>query len=101
MTFHEAQTLLGLQLKDLGLETIAEYPFDPERKWRADLACLERRWLFECDGGMFSGGHKRGEALEADYEKQNCAQLQNWKILRFTNRQVLTGEAKAFIKKYL
>jgi very-short-patch-repair endonuclease len=96
-----AQILLAVHLKELGIATIPEYRFDPERQFRFDLASLEFRVGFEVDGGMFRGGHKRGEALEGDYEKQNEAQLQGWKIIRFTNRQVLTGQAKEFMKKWL
>lgn len=97
----EAQILLGIHLAELGIETIAEYRFDTERLFRFDLADPERKLGFEVDGGMFRGGHKRGVALEADYAKQNLAQLQGWKILRFTNREVLTGKAKDFLKARL
>ena len=97
----EAQVLLAIHLSELGIQTVAEYRFDPERQWRFDLCDLEQRLAFEVDGGMFRGGHRRGEALEDDYEKQNCAILQGWRILRFTNRDVLSGKAKEFIAKYL
>lgn len=97
----EAQMLLQEHLKELGIKTVPEYRFDPERKWRADLASIEHRILFECDGGMFRGGHKRGMALEKDYEKQNEAQAQGWKIFRFTNRQILTGSAYDWMKGWL
>jgi very-short-patch-repair endonuclease len=96
----EAQILLQVHLKELGMATIPEYRFDPERNWHADLACLEHRILFECDGGQFKGGHKRGIALEQDYEKQNEAQAQGWRIFRFTNRQILTGAAYDYMKKF-
>jgi very-short-patch-repair endonuclease len=101
-----AQVLLGKHLKEL-LKTLGdweieyEYRFDPERRWRADIAIPAYRLLFECDGGQFHGGHKRGHALSADYERQNHAVLAGWRILRFTNQQVLSGEAKAFLKEYL
>ena len=98
----EAQKLLGIHLKELKLGKVEyEYQFCADRRWRADLAILDSRLLFECDGGQFHGGHKRGKALEGDYDKQNRAQLEGWRILRFTNRQILTGEAKAWLKEHI
>lgn len=97
----EAQILLQKHLEELGIKTVAEYRFDSERNWRFDLADLEHRLAFELDGGIFQGGHTRGAALEKDYEKQNVAQLSGWRILRFTNRQAMKGEAKQFLAKYL
>jgi len=50
---------------------------------------------------MFRGGHKRGRALEADYERGNRAQMEGWRLYRFSNRQVLSGEAKAWLAEWL
>jgi hypothetical protein len=107
--FSEAQILLGKHLEELGFREICyEYKFNAERKWQADISAEgPRSWncnghfLFECDGGKFRGGHRRGKALEADYERQNWAIINGFKLLRFTNEQVLKGEAKAFIERYL
>jgi len=94
--------LLAIHLRELGVtELKAEFQIDPARKWRADLALPAHRILIECDGGLHSGGHKRGAALEDDYSKQNVAQMLGWKILRFSNRQVLCGEAQTFLRKLL
>jgi very-short-patch-repair endonuclease len=98
-----AQILLGIHLKEMefGRSIVYEYQFNPGRKWRADLAIPELRLLFECDGGAYRGGHKRGKALGEDYEKQNWAQLAGYRILRFTNEQVLNGKAKAFLQEWM
>jgi very-short-patch-repair endonuclease len=96
-----AQELLRTHLQELGYEVECEYQFCAERKWRADLAIPAIRCLFECDGGQFNGGHRRGIALEADYERQNKAQIDGWRILRWTNRQILKGEALAWLKANL
>jgi len=97
-----AQILLGVYLKELKLGPVEyEYRFVRERRWRADLAVPSARLLFECDGGAFRGGHRRGAALAADYERQNVAQMHGWRILRFTNQQVETGYAKAWLKSWL
>jgi very-short-patch-repair endonuclease len=98
----EAQILLAIHVRELGVTDLkAEFRIDPARQWRADLALPAYRILIECDGGMHTGGHKRGAALEDDYDKQNSAQMLGWRILRFSNRQVLCGEAKEFLWKFL
>jgi len=103
----EAQLLLGVHLEELGFREIAyEYRFNADRKWRADICAIAPTvWrghtLFECDGGKFHGGHRRGLALEADYERQNWALANGYAIYRFTNEQVLKGQAKAWIQEHL
>jgi very-short-patch-repair endonuclease len=97
----QAQELLRTHLSELGLRTEAEYQWDDERKWRADLACLEHHILFEVDGGKWHGGHRRGKALEDDYERQNSAILDGWRLLRFTNEQVMDGRAKKWLEEWL
>lgn len=96
----EAQMLLALHLEELGFYVEVEPRISPERRWRADIGIPSVRVYCECDGGMWSGGHKRGAALEDDYDKQNAAQALGWRILRFTNRQVFDGRARAFIKQH-
>ena len=96
-----AQYLLQIHLRELGIHTEAEFRFKPDRRWKFDLADTHNKIGFEADGGKFTGGHRRGEALEDDYERQNTAIMEGWRLLRFTNDQILNGEAKAFIEKYL
>jgi very-short-patch-repair endonuclease len=102
-----AQLLLGKHLEELGFRDIVyEHRITPERKWRADI-CADgpEMWhglyLFECDGGKWHGGHRRGAALEKDYERQNWCQMHGYKLLRFTNEQILSGEALTWLKKHL
>jgi very-short-patch-repair endonuclease len=96
-----AQVLLAKHLRELGLHPEYEYRFNPDRKWLADIYLHESRILIECDGGKWHGGHKRGQALEDDYERQNWAQMARFRILRFTNEQVNSGWAKAWVDKYI
>ena len=94
--------LLGLHLKELGFEDIRfEFQFNPDRSWRADLAVPGDRLLLECCGGAFHGGHRRGAAMEIEYERLNWAQLNGWRILQFTNVAILRGTAKKFLQDYL
>ena len=94
----EAQTLLQIHLKELGIETISEYQFDCDRKFRFDLVSLEHRIGFECNG-HFQGKHGTGWSKEA--EKLNLAQMNGWRVLQFHNREVLNGKAKEFLARYL
>lgn len=97
----EAQELLRTHLGELGYECVPEWQFCDERRWRFDLFCHSLGIGFECDGGKWHGGHRRGKALEADYEKQNKAQMLGFRLLRFTNQQILDGRALAWLKDNL
>lgn len=97
----DAQVLLGVHLAELGYACEPEHKFLTDRKFAFDWADLGHKIGYECDGGQWSGGHMRGLALEDQYCKDRLAQLHGWKILRFTNRQILTGEAKAWLLKNL
>ncbi len=81
--------LMGL-LRPHGIpEPKCEYRFDPDRKWRFDLAWPVQKVALEIDGGLFvEGAHNRGLALLGQMEKQNAAVLQGWKILRYTPQQL-------------
>jgi very-short-patch-repair endonuclease len=98
----EAQLLLSIHLRELGFtrELEFEFMFAPPRLWRSDIALHNEKLLLEIDGGLYTGGHKRGKALEDDYEKQNVAQMLHYRILRFSNAQVLDGRAKEFLSKF-
>lgn len=98
MRLTKAQMLLRTHLQELGIATEAEYQFHPERKWRFDLASLEHRVGFECNG-HFAGKH--GAGWSNDAEKINTAQMMGWRVLVFTNRAVLSGEALQWLKENL
>lgn len=97
----QAQELLRTHIQELGIAVEAEVTFHPERKWRFDLFLPEPRIGIEIDGGMWSGGHRHMAAIELDHEKSNVAQMMGIRVLRFTNRQVLTGQAVQFFKEQL
>lgn len=99
----EAQLVLARHLRELGFIAEPEFPFDVERNWRFDLVVSggETTLAFECDGGQWSGGHRRGKAIDAENEKLNTATLSGWRVLRFTNDYILSGQAKAFLARYL
>jgi very-short-patch-repair endonuclease len=111
------QILLGIHLRELGFLPEYEHHFC-ERDWRFDVACPRDRLAFEISGGQFTGGHrtgfwgkleatrrkamgKTGTPQEEEYDKLNTAQLLGWRVFQFTNEQVSTGRAKAFLEEWL
>lgn len=98
MKLTPAQELLRIHLLELGVHTTPEYQFHHGRKWRFDLASEGLRLAFECNG-HFKGKH--GTGWSNDAEKLNTAQMMGWRVLQFTNRQVLRGEAREFLKAWL
>ena len=96
----EAQILLGKHLAELHIFASSEYRFC-ERKWRFDWASRELRIAFECNGGKWSGGHRRGNAIDDENDKLNTATLMGWRVLQFTNEQIESGRAKEFLKEWV
>jgi hypothetical protein len=94
----EAQILLAVHLKELGIATIPEFRFDPERQFRFDLYSPALRIGFEVNG-HFQGKH--GSGWSNDAEKINLAQMQGIRVLVFHNRDVMKGSAKEFVAKWV
>ncbi len=92
-------------MKEIDVQFVAEWRFDYTRQWRADYAVWRRgrsAVLVEFEGGVWTmGRHTRGKGFIADLEKYNTASAMGFRIFRFTPQQVLRGEAKEFIKKWL
>lgn len=101
MKMTKAQTLLKIHLKELGIPTIPEFRFCVGRRWRFDLFSESEGLAFEVNGGKWSGGHRRGKQIEEENEKLNTAQMMGYRVLQFTNEQVLEGRAKKFLKEWI
>lgn len=87
-------------LRLLGLELVEEHRFHPERKWRFDLAHLEKKIGVEVDGSIFNaengrtaGKHSRGAGQCSDMEKRNAAVLLGWRVLVYGPPHIRSGEA--------
>ena len=105
-----AQILMGEHLRELAGETghlisvDYEFAFLATRRFRFDLFVHFPKMAncgIEIDGGMWSGGHRHKKAIELDYEKSNLAQVNGFRILRFTNEQVNSGYAKEWVKQWV
>lgn len=95
-----AHILLGIHLRELKFFASAEYKFC-ERDWRFDWANRDAMIAFEVNGGKWSGGHRRGNAIEDENDKINTAQMLGWRVYIFTNQQVEDGRAKEFLRPWL
>jgi len=94
-----AQQLLQQHLKELGVETTFEFRFCLERKFRFDLYAESLRMGFEVNG-TFKGLHGPRWS-STDLEKVNLAQMLGYRVMQFTNRQVLTGQAKSWLGEWI
>lgn len=70
------------------------------KDWRFDFADTENMIAVEIEGGIFVGGrHVNGAGFRADAIKYNEAQIAGWKLLRFTDREVKSGQAVRTVER--
>ncbi len=104
-TLTECQLVFEMHMSELGFIFQREYKFRLERGWRADYLVSRtdrHNALIEFEGGAWTRGrHVRGKGFIADLEKYNVASGMGYKVFRFTPQQVLRGEAKEFIARWL
>lgn len=78
---------------------VPEFRFHPKRRWRFDRAWPERLIAVEIDGGIWTGGrHTRGTGFTEDCRKLNTAALMGWRVLRFTDDMIRSGEAVGILE---
>lgn len=71
-----------------------EHVFAKPPRWRFDFAWVADKMAVEVEGGTWiKGRHSRGAGMRKDAEKYNQAQIQGWRVLRFTGDMVRSGEA--------
>ena len=108
----EHEIVMGYHLRELHLDYFREYLFHERRRWRFDFAIAEHMLAIEIEGGAFEffdvatqtrkvGGHVRGEQYYDNCAKYNEAQIQGWCVLRFSVQEVLNGQAKAVVARWL
>jgi very-short-patch-repair endonuclease len=93
-----AEILMSMHLKELGLEFDTEVPVCESRRWRWDFLLTESNVAIEVDG-FFKGRH--GAGWGADNEKRNVGTMMGYRVLVFSTKSVLKGEAKAFLQEHL
>lgn len=81
---------------------LAFHAYDKPRAFRCDFAWPARRLIVEVEGGVFTNGrHTRGSGFTKDIEKYNLLVEYGWKLLRFSRREVTSGEALNVIVRTL
>jgi len=72
-------------LKNLKTEYLTEYKFSADRKFRFDIAIPKHKIAIEYEG-IFStkSRHTSLKGYTMDTEKYNLAQIEGWKVLRYT-----------------
>jgi hypothetical protein len=75
--------------KENDCQAIAEYKFHPKRKWRFDFALFRKNGdklcAIEYEGlNSCKSRHTTITGYTGDTEKYNAAQLEGWKVLRYT-----------------
>jgi len=72
-----------------GLTPEREYAFHPERKWRFDFAWPQFNLAVEIEGRR----HLTYAGFNEDCDKYNIATIMGWRVLRYTTRMVVRGDA--------
>lgn len=90
----EVPPVFAAACRECGIgEPLAEFQFDPERKWRFDYAFMTNKVALEIEGGVWTRGrHTRGGGFLGDMEKYNRAAALGWRIIRCTPKQFENGE---------
>lgn len=99
MSRHE--DLLALQMRGAKLPTPKrEHRFHENRRWRFDFAWPEHMLAAEVEGLNPRGKsrHTTVTGYRADCEKYNNAALLGWRVLRFEQRMIETGQALDMIE---
>ena len=96
----DLEDTLAFQLKAVHLPFVREYAFHPTRRWRFDLANVEKKLAIEVQGGIWSrGAHTTGTGVTRDIEKHNEAVRLGWMVLYATKETIEGGEALSLIEE--
>ena len=105
-SYLEFELLLQIEWSGLQIPKV-EYQAIPSRRFRWDGAYPEIKLLYEIEGGIWAGhngtqsGHTSGVGLSRDYEKNNLAVINGWRVLYFTAEMIRNGEAMSLLEKEL
>lgn len=90
--------MLAAQIVEAGLPAAQrEYRWHPTRKFRADLAWPERKFIAEVDGAV----HRIKGKFERDIERHNLLIREGWVYIRVTPNMVRSGEALTWVREFV
>lgn len=73
------------QLEAAGVDYVTEWRFDKVRRFRFDWAIVALKVAIEYEGlGYSKTHHTSSDGYTSNAEKYNLAQLQGWKVYRYT-----------------
>lgn len=79
-------TLWDSLYPDIKLEP--EYRFS-ERRYRLDFAHVPSKIGIEINGGIWGkGGHSSGSGISRDYEKNNLAIVEGWRVFQLSSKMI-------------
>lgn len=88
----EERMLALITANDLPMPTLQmPLPWRSPVKGRVDFAYEDARVIIECDGRSW---HTTMEAFESDRRRDNLAQLNGWRVLRFTWKDLTENPAR-------
>ena len=80
--------------------SVVEYKFCPERRWRFDYAWPSLKIALEVEGGIWTGGrHTRGKGFLGDLEKYSEAAVRGWCVLRVTPDTLITMDTIELLRR--
>ncbi len=89
------ETIVEVILNSLNLQYEKEFRFDVKRKFRFDYFIPELSAGIEIEGAVFTKSrHTTGTGYSKDCEKYNLAQINGYKVLRYTTTQIKTEPMK-------
>lgn len=78
------------------------HSYEHGRNWRCDFAWPDLRLIVEVEGGLYTQGrHVRPSGFTKDLQKYNEIAAAGWKLLRFSRREVTSGEALNVIRRVI
>ena len=80
-----------------------EFKAVPGRQFRWDFTWPEDNLLIEVQGGTFARGkmgHSTGMGQNRDFEEQNLATLAGWRVMKFDDKQIRTGQALHWVQEF-
>jgi len=95
MSKADAEILAFIILTGSGLSPVREFRFSKTRRWRFDFAFPTEKVAVEVEGVTKYGGarkigrHQTPKGMAADCEKYNAAVLLGWRVLRYTQDQIV------------
>jgi len=99
----KGEETLASQLAERKISFEREQMLIPKRRFRFDFVLIDTNLIVEVEGGtyMAHSRHTSGAGFAKDCEKYNLAILHGFRVLRFTTKMVLAGDAIEMIYEIL